>query len=42
MDPSPTLDALVEQYLLRCAVEGKSPRTVRAYQYTLGRFLAAD
>ena len=35
------LIALVEQYLLRCTVEGKSPSTVRAYRETLGRFLAA-
>ena len=41
MERQPTLTALVEQYLLRCAVEGKSPRTVRAYRETLGRFLAA-
>jgi len=41
MDASTTLPALVEQYLLRCTVEGKSPRTVRAYRETLGRFLAA-
>jgi integrase/recombinase XerC/integrase/recombinase XerD len=40
MDAPTTLPALVEQYLLRCAVEGKSPRTVSAYRYTLGRFLA--
>jgi integrase/recombinase XerC len=36
-----TLPALVDQYLLRCSVEGKSPRTVRAYGETLGRFLVA-
>jgi integrase/recombinase XerC len=41
MDTATTLPALVEQYLLRCTVEGKSPRTVSAYRYTLGRFLAA-
>src|SRR5215212_4378195 len=41
MDAQLTVPALVEQYLLRCAVEGKSPRTVRAYRETLGRFLAA-
>jgi integrase/recombinase XerC len=40
MEPLPTLAVLVEQYLLRCSVEGKSPRTVRAYRETLGRFLA--
>lgn len=36
-----TLTALVDQYLLRCSVEGKSPRTVRAYRETLGRFVSA-
>src|SRR5829696_7349849 len=41
MDPQPTLPVLVSQYLLRCEVEGKSPRTVRAYRETLTRFLAA-
>jgi integrase/recombinase XerC/integrase/recombinase XerD len=41
MDTTRSLGALVRQYLLRCAVEGKSPRTVRAYHYTLCRFLAA-
>jgi site-specific recombinase XerD len=41
MEPSPTLTALIAQYLLRCEVEGKSPRTVRAYRETLSRFLAA-
>jgi integrase/recombinase XerC len=41
MDVPHTLSTLVEQYLLRCAVEGKSPRTVRAYRESLGRFLAA-
>jgi integrase/recombinase XerC len=41
MQPPPTLPALVAQYLLRCEVEGKSPRTVLAYRWTLGRFLAA-
>jgi hypothetical protein len=34
----PTLAALVELYLLRCQVEGKSPNTIRAYGETLGRF----
>src|SRR5688500_10214272 len=34
------LGALVELYLLRCEVEGKSPRTVRAYRESLQRFLA--
>lgn len=32
---------LVGIYILRCEVEGKSPRTVQAYRYTLRRFLAA-
>jgi integrase/recombinase XerC len=41
MDAQPTLPTLVAQYLLRCSVEGKSPRTVRAYRETLGRFLTA-
>jgi integrase/recombinase XerC len=30
---------LVELYLLRCRVEGKSESTVHAYRWTLGRFL---
>ena len=33
------LDELIELYLLRCEVEGKSPRTVLAYRETLARFL---
>ena len=33
------LPALVDLYLLRCQVEGKSPNTIRAYRETLGRFL---
>ena len=33
-----TLPALVETYLARCTVEGKSPRTIRAYRETLARF----
>lgn len=41
MNALPTLRSLVDQYLLRCSVEGKSPRTVRAYRETLGRFLLA-
>ena len=32
---------LVERYLLRCDVEGKSAQTVRAYRETLGRFVGA-
>jgi site-specific recombinase XerD len=41
MNPELTLPTLVDQYLLRCSVEGRSPRTVRAYRETLGRFLTA-
>ena len=33
---SPAFAELVELYVLRCEVEGKSPRTVRAYRWTLG------
>ena len=40
MNDSLTLPALVGLYLLRCEVEGKSPRTIRAYSDTLRRFLA--
>jgi len=36
--PQPIGD-LVELYLLRCRVEGKAECTVRAYGWTLGRFL---
>lgn len=32
---------LVDLYLLRCEVEGKSPNTVRAYGWMLDRFLVA-
>ena len=39
MDSSPALADLVDLYLLRCEVEGKSPRTLRAYRETLRRFL---
>ena len=35
-----TLANLVDLYLLRCEVEGKSPNIVRAYGWTLKRFLA--
>ena len=42
MDPTltgvPSLPALIETYLARCAVEGKSPRTIAAYRETLTRF----
>lgn len=34
-----TLADLAAIYTLRCEVEGKSPRTVRAYRWTLNRFL---
>ena len=40
-DAAPRLPPLVETYPLRCAVEGKSPQTLRACRETLGRFLAA-
>jgi integrase/recombinase XerC len=33
-----SLGVLIDLYLLRCEVEGKSPQTVRAYGETLGRF----
>jgi len=36
---APTLADLADLYLLRCEVEGKSPRTVRAYRETVTRFL---
>ena len=36
-----SLAELIDLYLLRCAVEGKSPRTVGAYRWTLARFLRA-
>jgi len=36
---NPPLPALVDLYLLRCQVEGRSVQTVIAYRYTLGRFL---
>ncbi len=38
-DAAHTLQELVDLYLLRCEVEGKSPQTVRAYRETLGRSL---
>ncbi len=34
-----SLPALVDLYLLRCQVEGKSPNTLHAYRETLARFL---
>ena len=36
--PTPLLPALIATYLARCAVEGKSPRTIHAYRETLARF----
>ena len=36
--PTPILPALIETYLARCAVEGKSPRTIAAYRESLARF----
>jgi integrase len=33
-----TLEGLIDLYLLRCQVEGKSPNTLRAYAWTLRRF----
>lgn len=41
MNDSPALPALVDLYLLRCEVEGRSPRTISAYRWTLQRFLQA-
>jgi integrase/recombinase XerC/integrase/recombinase XerD len=35
------LGALIDLYLLRCQVEGKSPNTIKAYGETLRRFLEA-
>ena len=34
-----SLNDLADLYLLRCEVEGKSPRTIRAYRERLGRFV---
>ena len=36
--PTPLLPALIATYLARCAVEGKSPRTIAAYRESLARF----
>ena len=36
--PIPLLPALIATYLARCAVEGKSPRTIAAYRESLARF----
>ncbi len=35
------LAGLIDVYLLRCEVEGKSPNTLHAYGEALGRFAAA-
>ena len=35
----PLLPTLIETHLARCAVEGKSPRTIAAYRESLTRFL---
>ncbi len=35
-DQARSLPELVDRYLLRCDVEGKSAQTVRAYRETLG------
>ncbi len=40
-DQARSLTELVDRYLLRCDVEGKSAQTVRAYRETLGRFTRA-
>lgn len=32
------LETLIDLYLLRCQVEGKSPNTIKAYTETLKRF----
>ena len=40
-DATTDLSTLIDLYLLRCDVEGKSPRTVRAYRETLCRFQRA-
>ena len=34
----PLLPSLIETYLARCTIEGKSPRTVQAYRESLSRF----
>ena len=34
----PSLDDIIEDYLLCCFTEGKSPRTIEWYSYNLGRF----
>ena len=36
--PTPLLPTLIATYLARCAVEGKSPRTIAAYRESLARF----
>jgi integrase/recombinase XerC len=37
--PDKSLEGLIDLYLLRCQVEGKSPNTIHAYAETLRRFL---
>lgn len=37
--PKQTLSELIDLYILRCEVEGKTPATVWAYRCSLGRFL---
>ena len=37
----PPLPALIALYLVNCRVEGKSPRTLKAYGWTLARFQRA-
>ena len=34
----PSLDQLIESYLICCMTEGKSPKTIEYYSYTLRRF----
>lgn len=41
MQNTPRLRDLADLYVLRCEVEGKSPKTVSAYRGTLRRFLGA-
>jgi integrase/recombinase XerC len=40
-EPNQPLSHLIELYLLRCDVEGKSSRTVAAYRWTLGKFASS-
>lgn len=41
MSEPQSLRALIDLYLIRCEVEGKSPRTVTAYRDSLERFARA-